>query len=85
MEPMRVDCTTCPARNVHCDGCMVMALAQLPVIDRSTPPPGLQLVLDAEDRACLDRFVASGLLSPVGAQQARVVSEPDTRWQEQVG
>ena len=85
MESMRVDCTTCPGRGIHCNGCMVMALAQLPVIDRSTPPPGLQLVLDAEDRACVDRFVASGLLSPVGAQEVRAESDPDSRWQEQVG
>ncbi len=85
MESMRVDCTTCPARDIHCDGCMVTALAQLPVIDRSTPRTGLELVLDPEDRACVDRFVSSGLLSPVGAQQVRVVSDPDARWQEQVG
>ncbi len=85
MEPMSVDCTTCPARDVHCDGCMVMAMARLPVIDREAAPQGLQLVLDAEDRACVDRFVACGLLSPTGGREVRVVSDPHTGWQEQVG
>lgn len=73
MDLMTIQCRSCPVRGTHCDDCMVTALLQLPQA-RGEPGPH-DLPLDAEDRACVDRFVASGLLSAAGAWRVRAVAE----------
>lgn len=97
MDPITIDCTSCPVRGTHCGGCMVTALAGLtaaaPVVPRQEHPEGRHhvhegeddgmLALDGQDRAVVDRFVATGLLSPVGARQVRVVADP--AWRRRVG
>lgn len=65
---MIIDCSTCPGRGRHCDGCMVTALVE---------PPVAALPLDAAERAAVTMFVGAGLVTPVEARRLRARREPE--------
>ena len=77
---MKVECATCPVQGVRCDGCVVTALAQLPVM---AAPPSVGLPLDAAERRAVAEFVRAGLLDAHHARALRARSEPGS-WGERV-
>ena len=73
---MYVDCQTCPARPVACDGCMMQVLFDVP--GRANPlVEGGEKVTepntrgDAEIDAAIDVFVAAAMASSSAAVSAR--------------
>ena len=83
MDPITVECQSCPVRDTHCADCMVTTLLQITpwrdAVDTDqwpaeADPGGLDNLddLDDLDRGVLDLFVASGLLSVQGARQVQV-------------
>jgi len=50
---MKIDCTTCPVRNIACDDCVVTLLLNIPSVDHQ---------LDEVETAALDLLADSGLV-----------------------
>ena len=73
---MIIDCQTCPVRDLHCDDCMVTALAA---------PQGAELPLDVAERAAVSRFVGAGLVSAQAAAELTSHREPWARHASAVG
>ncbi len=63
---MLMDCAGCPARERHCDDCIV------PVLFDARPG----LPLDADERRAVDVFVGAGLLDVREAVRLRALTEP---------
>jgi hypothetical protein len=77
---MFVECATCPVRGLRCDGCVVTAMARLPIV---AAPAGAGLPLDAAERKAVADFVRAGLLDAGYARSLRARSEPGS-WGQQV-
>lgn len=83
---MLIDCTGCPVRGTHCDGCMVTGLlATIPLGSARAPPLGAaegigpsEVGLDRRERAAVTALVSAGLVSAEVAAAARAVLEPST-------
>ena len=73
---MIIDCQSCPVRDLHCDDCMVTALAA---------PQGAELPLDVAERAAVSRFVSAGLVSVQTAAELAAHREPWGRHVSAVG
>ena len=50
---MKIDCTTCPVRNIACDDCVVTLLLNIPSVDHQ---------LDEVETAALDLLADSGFV-----------------------
>lgn len=84
---MIVECATCPVQGVRCDGCVVTALAGLPVVPVVTGGPADAagsdgsdggLTLDAAERRAVEAFVRAGLIDGGYAGSLRARAEPHT-------
>ena len=64
---MIIDCQSCPVRDLHCDDCMVTALAA---------PQAAELPLDVAERTAMSRFVSAGLVSAQTAAELTAHREP---------
>lgn len=73
---MRIDCQTCPARQMACDGCMMQFLFD-PLTSEDAPPgTGVAMVsagpVDAAELlAAIDVFQAASMITTIDAASAR--------------
>jgi hypothetical protein len=64
---MKIDCTTCPVRNIACDDCVVSLLLHLPAPDHR---------LDEVETSALELLADSGLVPKLRlVQEAEPLSE----------
>ncbi|WP_138917831.1 hypothetical protein [Gordonia effusa] len=73
---MKIDCETCPARRVACDGCMMQVLFEPLSSDDVTPDEQMAIVSsetidDRELLAAIDVFSAASMVSRQDATSAR--------------
>lgn len=73
---MHVDCATCPARPVACDGCMMTVLFGGPNWDDAPVEGGASVTVqalddDAELDLAIDVFQSAAMVTSVAARSAR--------------
>ncbi len=80
---MLIDCAGCPVRGVHCDDCIVTALATISVGAPADSPAASThshaMLLDAAEQRAVDLFVRAGLIGRDRAATLRAVRAPHPR------
>ncbi|WP_375485436.1 hypothetical protein [uncultured Jatrophihabitans sp.] len=62
---MRIDCTTCVARHIACDDCVVSVLLGGPPDALEAAPVGAALELDDAEQVALGSLAQAGLVPPL--------------------
>ncbi len=84
MDIRRIDCATCPVRDLRCEECIVPVLAGLPLHVSASDPDGREgLALSPAESATVARFVAAGLVAPDEAAGLR--AHPVRSWSAATG
>ncbi len=78
---MILECSTCPVRGLRCEGCVVTALAAMPVAGS----PGLGLALDGAEQRAVRAFVDAGLIERRYAGSLRARGQPEAWWSQVSG
>ena len=81
---LTISCSTCPVRGGSCADCVVAAVLAAPPVARLPQPvppqvdmafgAQVEMTLDLDERAAVDRFARAGLVSAGGATRARARS-----------
>ena len=72
---MMLECSTCPVRGRRCDGCVVTAMAAIPV-----PEAPAGLALDPAERRAVRAFADAGLIGRGYAGSLLAQGQPGDWW-----